>query len=123
MLLADFGFSQSLIDEIKAFLNTSSDDLGVLAPGAVGNRAFGASPASVGCASDAAKAQQHVKAAIVDMVTGLQGYVDALNGMEKRAYDVEDVTEADLKQKWHRANSCERPDFTDVGVCTPNGNA
>jgi hypothetical protein len=122
VLLSDFGFSQSLIDEIKAFLNTSSDDLDGLAPASVGSEAFGASPASRGCASDAAKAQVHVKAAIVDMVTGLQGYVDALNGMEKRAYGVEDVTEADLKQKLHRANSCERPNFTNVGVCTPNGN-
>jgi hypothetical protein len=122
VLLSDFGFSQSLIDEIKAFLNTSSDDLGVLAPAAVGSTAFGASPASVGCASDAAKAQQHVKAAIVGMVSGLQGYVDALNGMEKRAHEVEDVTEADLNKKWHRANSCEQPDFTNVGACTPNGN-
>jgi hypothetical protein len=122
VLLADFGFSQSLIDEIKTFLHTSSDDLGGLAPAAVGGQAFGASPASLGCASDAAKAQQHVKAAIVDMVTGLQGYVDALNGMEKRAHEVEDVTEADLKQKWQRAESCERPDFTNVGVCSPSGN-
>ena len=122
MLLSDFGFSQSLIDEIKAFLNTSSDDLGGLAPAAVGSQAFGASPASLGCASDATKAQQHVKAAIVDMVTGLQGYVDALNGMEKRAYEVEDVTEADLNKKWERANACQKPDFTNVGVCTPNAN-
>lgn len=122
MLLSEFGFSQPLIDEIKAFLHTSSDDLGVLAPAAVGSQAFGASPASVGCASDAAKAQQHVKVAIVDMVTGLQGYVDALNGMEKRAHEVEDVTEADLNKKWQRANDCEKPDFTNVGVCSPNGN-
>ena len=122
MLLADFGFSQSLIDEIKAFLNTSSDDLDGLAPTAVGHQAFGASPASLGCASDAAKAQQHVKAAIVDMVTGLQGYVDALNDMDKRAHEVEDVTEVDLNRKWQRAQSCETPDFTNVGVCTPNGN-
>ena len=122
MLLADFGFSQSLIDEIKAFLNTSSDDLDGLAPTAVGHQAFGASPASLGCASDAAKAQQHVKAAIVDMVTGLQGYVDALNDMDKRAHEVEDVTEVDLNRKWQRAQSCETPDFTNVGVCTANRN-
>ena len=122
MLLSDFGFSQPLIDDIKSFLNISSDSLDDLAPTGVGSQAFGASPASLGCASDAAKAQQHVKAAIVDMVTGLQGYVDALNGMQNRAYAVEDVTEADLKQKWQRAQSCETPDFTNVGVCTPNGN-
>jgi hypothetical protein len=122
VLLSDFGFSQSLIDEIKAFLNTSSDDLGGLAPTAVGSHAFGTSPASLGCASDAAKAQQHVKAAIIDMVAGLQGYVDALNGMESRAYSVEDYTEADLNKKWQRANSCEKPDFTHVGACSPNGN-
>jgi len=122
VLLADFGFSQSLIDEIKSFLNTSSDDLDGLAPTSVGSQAFGASPASLGCASDAAKAQQHVKAAIVDMVSGLQGYVDALNSMQNRAYAVEDITEADLKQKWQRAQSCETPDFTNVGACTPNAN-
>jgi len=122
VLLADFGFSQSLIDEIKSFLHTSSDDLDGLAPTSVGSQAFGASPASLGCASDAAKAQQHVEAAIVDMVSGLQGYVDALNGMQNRAYAVEDITEADLKQKWQKAQSCETPDFTNVGVCTPNAN-
>jgi hypothetical protein len=119
VLLADFGFSQSLIDDIKSFLNTSSDDLDGLTPTSVGSQAFGASPASLGCAGDATKAQQHVHAAIVDMVSGLQGYVDALNGMQNRAYAVEDVTEADLKQKWQRAQSCETPDFTNVGVCGP----
>jgi hypothetical protein len=123
VLLADFGFSQSLIDDIKAFLNTSSDDLDGLTPARVGSQAFGAAPASLGCASDATKAQQHVHAAILDMVTGLQGYVDALNGMESRAYAVEDVTEADLKQKWQRAQSCETPDFTNVGVCAPSSSA
>jgi hypothetical protein len=122
VLLADFGFSQSLIDDIKSFLNTSSDDLDGLAPTAVGSQAFGASPASLGCAGDATKAQEHVKAAIVDMVTGLQGYVDALNGMQNRAYAVEDVTEADLNKKWQRAQSCETPDFTGAGVCSAGGN-
>jgi len=116
-VLAEFGFSQSLIDDIKTFLSTSSDDLDGSTPVQVGGHAFGASPASVGCAGDAVKAQQHVKAAIVDMVTGLQGYVDALNGMQKQAMNVEDVTVADLKQKWQQAESCQTPDFTTTGVC------
>jgi hypothetical protein len=121
-VLAEFGFSQSLINDIKTFLSTSSDDLDGSAPAGVGGNAFGTSPASLGCAGDANKAQLHVKAAIADMVTGLQGYVDALNGMERRAYDVEDVTEADLKKKWHQAEACQTPDFKNPGVCAPPPN-
>lgn len=117
-MLAEFGFSQSLIDDIKTFLSTSSDDLDGSTPVGVGGQAFGASPASVGCAGDATKAQLHVKAAIVDMVTGLQGYVDALNGMQSRAYAVDDITEAELKKKWHQAEACQKPDFTNPGACT-----
>ena len=122
VLLAEFGFSQSLIDDIKAFLDTSSDDLDGSKPAEVGRQSFGTSPASLGCAGDATKAQEHVKAAIVDMVTGLRGYVDALNGMQNRAYAVEEVTEAELKKKWQQARACETPNFTNVGVCTPSGN-
>lgn len=123
VLLADFGFSQPLIDEIKTFLNTSSEDLDGSTPVGVSGKAFGSSPASVGCAGDATKAQQHVKAAIVDMCTGLQRYVDVLNGMERRANDVEDVTEADLKKKVQLAEGCQTPDFTTTGVCVaPSSN-
>ena len=119
-MLADFGFSQSLMSDIKAFLGTTSDDLhGSALDAAVGGQVFGASPASLGCAGDATKAQQHVKAALDDMVAGLQGYVDALNAMEKHAYAVEDITEADLNKKLQQAQSCQTPDFTNPGVCTP----
>src|SRR3954451_25244918 len=120
VLLADFGFSQSLIDDIKSFLNTSSDDLDGITPTRVGSQAFGASPASLGCASDATKAQEHVQAAIKDMVARRQGYVDALNGMQNRAYAVEDLTEADLRQQLQQAQSCETPDFPFARVCAPS---
>ena len=118
MLLDTFGFSQPLIDEIRVFLNTSSDNLHGSTPAGVG-QAFGSAPASVGCAGDAGKAQAHVKQAIDDMVTGLQGYVDALTGMAARARDVEDVTEVDLKLKWQQAEACQTPTFADSGVCSP----
>lgn len=120
MLLADFGFSQTLLDDIKSFLDSRSTELGSSTPGGVSHTSFGSSPASLGCAGDASKAQQHVKQAIVDMVTGLEGYVDALNAMQAKAYAVEDVTEAELRKKWHQAESCQTPDFSNAGVCSGN---
>ena len=117
----DFAFSQSLIDRIKTYLNTASTDLEGFTPKGTGGQAFGASPASVGCAGDATKAQQKVQAAILDMTTGLQGYVDALQQMENRAYAAEDVAEADLNRHWARAQACQTPDIKSSGVCTAPG--
>jgi len=117
-VLLEFAFSQSLIDEIKSYLNTASTDLEGKTPTGTGGQAFGASPASVGCAGDASKAQLKVKAAIVDMCTGLQGYVDALQQMENKAYGVEDVTEAELNKHLATAEACQTPDIKSAGVCS-----
>jgi hypothetical protein len=118
VLLDTFGFSQPLIDEIRDFLNDSSVHLDGSTPAGVGE-AFDSSPASIGCAGDAGKAQEKVALAITDMVTGLQGYVDALTGMAARARDIEDVTEADLRTKWRQAEACQTPDIASAGVCVP----
>lgn len=120
-VLMDFAFSQSLVDQIKGYLNSASTDLEGTTPAGTGGQSFGGSPASLGCAGDATKAQQKVKAAITDMCTGLQGYVDALQQMENRAYAVEDTTEAELNKHWATAEACQTPDIKSGGVCTPAG--
>jgi len=122
MLLDTFGFSQPLIDDIRKFLHSSSVVLDGSAPAGVGE-AFGGSPASMACAADAGKAQEKVALAITDMVTGLQGYVDALSGMAAHARHVEDVTEAELRAKWRQAEACQTPDFASAGVCAGQGDA
>jgi hypothetical protein len=120
-VLEDFGFSEPLIEQIKSFLNESSDGLHEQKLDPVGAHSFGTAPASLGCAGDASKAQAHVKKAIADMVVGLQRYVDALADMQVKVDDVETTVQADLTKQINRAQSCETPDFTTVGVCTANG--
>lgn len=122
MLLKDFGFSQSLVDDILSFLGSRATTLEATQPEGVG-ASFGAAPASKLCASDAGKARDHVLTAITDMVAGLEQFATNINDMARRASEVEDVTEIDLKKKFDAAQACAAPTFSSPSQCTVPGNS
>lgn len=121
MLLKDFGFSQSLIDQIMDYLDTSSQALEENQPQPVGKRAFGTSPSSLACSSDADKAKDHVRTAITDMAAGLQQYRTSFHEMSRRAQDVEVVTTTELQQQLNQAEACQAPTFASASQCTVPG--
>jgi len=121
VLLKDFGFSQPLVEQIMDYLDTSSQRLEENQPQPVGKRAFGSSPSSVACASDADKAKDHVRTAITDMVAGLQQYRAGFHEMSRRAEDVEVVTTTELQQQFNRAEACQAPTFASPSQCTVPG--
>ncbi len=55
------------------------------------------------------------------MCVGLQGYVDALQQMEDRAYAVEDVTEQQINQTIDKVEVCQTPTISQGGACTVDG--
>src|SRR4051812_29220739 len=71
--LPSLGISEELASDLKKFLTSSAGELQDSTPDQTGTHAFGASPASLQCASDAAKARTHVAKAIKDMAAGLVG--------------------------------------------------
>jgi len=121
VLLKDFGFSQSLVDQIMDYLDTSSQILEETQPHPVGGKAFGASPSSLACATDADKAKDHVRTALTDMAAGLQQYRTNFHDMSRRAQDVEVVTTAELQQQFNRAEACQAPTFAAPSQCTVPG--
>ena len=104
--LRSFGFTEELVDRVMRFLTTSADDLDSSKPETVLRSAFGAAPASVSCATHAGKARQHVVDSINDMVTGLQGYHSSIDGMRRRANQVDETTETDINRLIVRAEDC-----------------
>jgi hypothetical protein len=104
--LLAFGFTDDLVDRIMRFLDDSAADLSGSKPETVVQGAFGAAPASVTCSGHAGKARDHVVDAITDMVKGLQGYHSSLDGMRRRAHQVDDITEDDINRLIVRAEEC-----------------
>ena len=80
------GFTDELVDRIMRFLNTSATELSGSKPESVVGVAFGTSPAGTDCAAQANKARQYVVEAINDMVTGLHGYEQSIDGLKRRAH-------------------------------------
>jgi hypothetical protein len=122
MLIADelrtIGLSEQLVTDVVTFLETRAGDLMGARPHDVGGGAFGSSPASTGCASDAAKAHDHVYKAITDMIAGLKGYQVSLHDMAKQTWDVDATTEAEIRTHIVRAESCVAPTFASPSTCT-----
>ena len=125
MLLADelrtIGLSEALVTEVVTYLSNRAVDLSDARPDGVGGGAFGASPASTGCSSDAAKAHDHVHKAITDMIAGLKGYQESLHDMAKKTWDVDATTEAEIKTHLNRAEACVAPTFASPSECTLPG--
>jgi hypothetical protein len=115
--LRTIGLSEKLVTDVVSFLNSRATDLTGARPHGVGQGAFGSSPASTGCSSDAAKAHDHVYKAITDMVAGLKGYQDSLQEMAKKTWDVDATTEAEVRTHIKRAESCVAPTFASPSTC------
>ena len=114
--LRALGFTDELVDRIMRFLDTSAADLNGSKPDSVVQAAFGTSPAGSDCATQANKARQYVVEAISDMVTGLHGYHSSLDGMRRRAHQVDETTESDINRLIVRSESCTATPT----VATPN---
>ena len=114
------GFTDELVDRIMRFLNTSATELDGSKPESVVDVAFGTSPAGADCASQANKARQHVVAAINDMVTGLHGYEQSIDGLRRRAHTVDDTADSDIQRLIVNAESCAAtPTVATANQCTP----
>ena len=98
------------------FLDTSATELDGSKPESVVSVAFGTSPAGTDCATHANKARQYVVEAINDMVAGLHGYEQSIDGMRRRAHAVDDTAESDIQRLIVRAESCAATPT----VATPN---
>lgn len=122
--LRAFGFTDDLVDRIIRFLDDSAADLSGARPGSVVQAAFGAGPASLTCSGHADKARGHVVEAINDMVEGLRGYHSSLDGMRRRAREVDDITESDINRLIVRAESCSStPTVGSPSQCVTPGEA
>ena len=119
--LRAFGFTDELVDRIMRFLNTSATDLAGSKPEAVIQTAFGGGPASVACSGHATKARQHVVDAITDMVSGLHGYRTSLDGMKRRAREIDETSEVDINRLIVLAEDCSAaPTVGSPSQCAPS---
>jgi hypothetical protein len=121
--LPSLGISEELASDLKKFLTSSAGELQDSTPDQTGTHAFGTSPASLQCASDAAKARTHVAKAITDMAAGLVGYEQVVTDLYKNVHQVDDVAQADLVKKAAQANACVAPSFSSPSACTLPGNS
>jgi hypothetical protein len=121
--LPSLGISEDLASDLRDFLFTSAGELTELTPDPVGGGAFGSSPASVQCLSDAQKARTHVAKALQDMSAGLEGYSTVVTDLYKNVKTVDDTAQADLVKKAAQANACVAPSFSATSQCTLPGNS
>jgi hypothetical protein len=121
--LPSLGISEDLANELRAFLDTSAGELKDMTPGQVLSSAFGSSPASRQCSSDAHKARTHVADALVDMGAALMGYGGVVEGLYKEVKGIDEATQTDLTKKAAAANACVAPSFAAPSQCTLPGNS
>jgi hypothetical protein len=121
--LPSLGISEDLANELRTFLTTTAGELTGTTPDQVGTSAFGHSPASVQCASDAHKARTHVAKALIDMGAALEGYGGIVTDLYKNVTVVDDSAHADLVKKAAQANACVAPSFAAPSACTLPGNS
>src|SRR4051794_41468629 len=104
--LPSLGISDDLATDLRNFLTSSAGELKESTPDQVVAAAFGTSPASSQCASDAHKARTHVADALVDMGAALQGYGGVVTDLYRNVTSVDDVAHADLTRKAAAADAC-----------------
>ena len=119
--LAQLGIDEALAAELHAFLTTSAGDLTDSTPDGVGGAAFGHSPASQQCSSDAAKARTHVANALKDMAAGLDGYGVIVTDLYKNVTAADETAKVDLTRKAAAADACVAPSFASPSQCTLPG--
>jgi len=121
--LPSLGISEDLATDLRNFLTTSAGELTDSTPDQTGPQAFGSSPASQQCSSDAHKARTHVAKAILDMSAALNGYDVVVTDLYRNVTAVDDTAQADLAKKAQQANACVVPSFAAPSSCTLPGNS
>lgn len=121
--LPSLGISEDLANEVRAFLDASAGELKALTPDQVLSSAFGSSPASRQCSSDAHKARTHVADALVDMGAALLGYGGVVSDLYKEVKGIDETTQTDLTRKANAADACVAPSFAAPSQCTLPGNS
>jgi 23S rRNA U2552 (ribose-2'-O)-methylase RlmE/FtsJ len=116
--LPSLGISEELATELRNFLTTSAGELTDSTPDQTGTQAFGSSPASQQCASDAHKARTHVAKAILDMSAALNGYDVVVNDLYRNVTTVDDTAHVDLVKLSAQADACVAPSFAAPSACT-----
>jgi len=115
--LVQLGISETLAAELRAFLTTSAGELTDSTPDAVGQSAFGQSPASLQCSGDAGKARTHVADALKDMAAGLEGYGSIVTHLYRDVKDADDTAEQQFVRQTRQADACIPISF----AAAPNG--
>jgi hypothetical protein len=121
--LPSLGISEDLATELRNFLTTSAGELTDSTPDQTGTQAFGSSPASQQCASDAHKARTHVAKAILDMSAALNGYNVVVNDLYRNVTTVDDTAHVDLVKLSAQADSCVAPSFAAPSTCALPGSS
>ena len=121
--LSSLGISEDLANDLRTFLTTSAGELTDTTPDQVGVNAFGSSPASQQCSSDAHKARTHVANALKDMAAGLEGYGVVVTDLYKNVTQADETAQADLARKASQADSCVAPKFSAPSTCTLPGSS
>ncbi len=121
--LSSLGISEDLANELRTFLTTSAGELTDTTPDQVGVNAFGSSPASQQCSSDAHKARTHVANALKDMAAGLEGYGVVVTDLYKNVTQADETAQADLAKKASQADACVAPKFSAPSTCALPGSS
>jgi hypothetical protein len=103
--LVQLGISESLAAELRAFLKESAGTLTESTPDSVGHSAFGHSPASLQCASDAGKAHTHVANALQEMAAGLEEYSTIVTHLYRDVKDADDTAEQQFVRQARHADA------------------
>jgi hypothetical protein len=119
--LPSLGISEDLATELRNYFSITAGELTDTTPDPVSGGAFGQSPASLQCLSDAQKARTHVANALVDMAKGLEGYGTVVTDLYKNVTTVDDTAQADLARKAAQADACVAPSFAAPSTCTVPG--
>jgi 23S rRNA U2552 (ribose-2'-O)-methylase RlmE/FtsJ len=121
--LPSLGISEDLATDLRNFLTTSAGELTDSTPDQTGTTAFGSSPASQQCSSDAHKARTHVAKAILDMSAALNGYDVVVTDLYRNVTAVDDTAHVDLVKLSAQADACVAPSFAAPSSCTLPGNS
>jgi hypothetical protein len=121
--LPSLGISEDLATDLRNFLTEGAGELVESTPQQTATGAFGSSPASRQCASDAHKARARVAQAILDMSTALKGYGGVVTDLYRNVTAVDDTAHADLARKAAQADACVAPSFATPSTCRLPGNS
>jgi hypothetical protein len=121
--LPSLGISEGLATELRNFLTEGAGELVDSTPTQTAMDAFGGSPASQQCASDAHKARTHVANAILDMSAALKGYGGVVTELYRNVSAVDDTAHADLTRKVAQADACVAPSFAAPSTCALPGSS